>query len=210
MNKILITILASMLMFLPLFSSEIDMSIFGGLSTPNDRINSVYRDNDDAWELFNKGINLGWHLGTKLRIPVESGLMFTAGFGWNRFSEVQINASKIENDTTYQIKARHDIIPISAGLQYYITDNVVKLYVRGELAYNYFTTHGEFIGLPAPNFDLSDAAGRAGFAAGIGLEFAVPVFQPFIEINYALPNLIGKSSGEGNKYYFNLSIGIIL
>ncbi len=189
-------------------SAEIDMSIYGGISTPSDALNDVYKNNEDVWDLIGKGIDIGWHLGARVRLESDTGLFFFLALGWHRFADVQIEARKDNNDTTYQIKARHDIIPIGAGVQYYITKKTVKLYVIGQLNYNHFTTHGEFIGLPAPNFDLSDAVGRGGFQAGAGVAFNFVLVEPFLEFSYAMPNLIGKSADEPLKQFFNFTLGI--
>ena len=188
--------------------SQIDMSIFGGISTPSANLSEVYNDNSDVWDLVQKGIDLGWHLGARLRLPIDTGFFFFAGFAWHRFPNAQIEVQK--SDSTFQIEARQDIIPISAGLQYYITKNIIRFYLIGQLSYNYFTTHGEFIGLPAPNFDLNDAAGRGGFEVGAGVAFNFVLVYPFLEFSYAMPNVVGRTSGEPVKKYYNLSLGLNL
>jgi len=190
--------------------AQIDMSVYGGISTPSNSMKDVYSNNSDIWKLTNKAMDIGWHLGARVRIPFETNLFFFGGFGWHRFSDVQLEVKNTENDTTYNISAKQDIIPIGAGLQYYITKKAINFYVIGALNYNYFTTQGTFVGLPAPNFDLSGAASRIGFMAGAGVEFNLVLFYPFIEFNYSLPNLIGKTDGEPTKSYFNLSIGMNL
>ena len=191
-------------------NAQIDMSIYGGISTPSSDMAKVYYNNQDVWELINKGMDIGWHLGARVRLPIDTGLFFFGGFGWHRFSDVQLEIENIENDTTYQISAKQDIIPIGAGLQYYITRKVINFYVLGALNYNYFTTQGSFIGLPAPNFDLSTATSRMGFTAAAGVEFNLVLFYPFLEFSYSMPNLIGKTDGEPTKSYFNISLGLNL
>ncbi len=190
--------------------AQIDMSIYGGVSTPNEQMSLVYDDNNSPWDFVGKGIDIGWHLGARMRLPIDSGFFFFAGFGWHRFSDAQIELKQPDNDTTYQINAKQDILPIGAGLQYYITKRVVRIYIIGQLNYNYFTTHGEYRGLPAPNFDLSDAASRGGFQVGAGVVFNLVLVYPFIEFSYSMPNLIGKADGEPTKQFFNFSIGVNL
>ena len=210
MKKIILIIPIILLLFTAKSFSQIDMSIYGGLSTPNDKLGEVYHENDNAWDLVSKGIDMGWHLGARVRLPMDTGFFFYAGMAWNRFPDAQLEVKKPDNDTTYQIEAQQDIIPIGVGVQYYITKKVVVLYVNGQLNYNYFTTHGRFLDLPAPNFNLSDASSRGGFQVGIGIMVNFVLVEPFLEFSYSMPNLIGKASGEPTKQYFNLSIGINL
>ena len=210
MKKILILIFAFNVLFTINVFSQIDMSVYGGITTPSDELSNVYENNEDLWEMFGKGIDIGWHLGARVRLPIDTGLFFFAGLSWHRFSNVQLEIEQKDNDTTYQIKAQHDIIPIGAGVQYYITKGKINFYVIGQLNYNYFTTHGQFIGLPAPNFDLSDAVSRGGFQVGTGLVVNLVLVEPFLEFSYSMPNLIGKSGNEPVKQYFNFSIGVNL
>jgi hypothetical protein len=210
MKKILIILVAISFLLTGKTYADIDMSVYGGISTPSDDMNEVYKNNEDVWDFVGKGIDVGWHLGARIRLESDTGLFFFIGMGWHRFSDVQLEVIKENSDTTYQIKARHDILPIGVGVQYYITKKTVKLYVIGQLNYNHFTTHGEFIGLPAPNFDLSDAVGRGGFQVGTGVAFNLVLVEPFLELSYSMPNLIGKSTDEPLKQFFNFSLGINL
>ena len=211
MFKKILIIFAVMIITAVSAFSQVGLAVYGGISTPNDRLNSVYSDNSDVWELYNKGIDLGWHLGARFHVPIDEGLYFFGGLGWIRCSGVQLEVMQKDSATQqYKVQATQDIIPIGVGLQYYITQTLVKFYGIGQLNYNYFTTHGSFIGLPAPNFNLSEAANRAGFTAGIGVEFNALLVSPFLEFSYSLANLIGKADKEPTKSYFLLSLGIKL
>ncbi|GEM_PF-7077994 len=208
MKKTILLLILAVFISIQQTYSQIDMSIFGGLSTPSANLGEVYNDNSDVQDLVSKGIDLGWHLGARMRLPIDTGLFFFAGFAWHRFPNAQIEVKKYNPDSTFQIEAQQDIIPISAGLQYYITKNIVRFYLIGQLSYNYFTTHGKYIGLPAPNFDLNDAVGRGGFEIGAGVVFNLVLVYPFLEFSYAMPNVVGRASGEPVKQYYNLSLGL--
>ena len=210
MRKIITLIFAALILLSLEAKPQIDMSIYGGISTPNEQMSLVYEDNNSPWDFLGKGIGIGWHLGARIRLPIDTGFFFYLNMGWHRFSDAQIEVIDQEKDSTYQINAKQDIIPIGAGVQYYITRRVVRLYILSQLNYNYFTTHGEFRGLPAPNFDLTDATSRGGFQVGAGVEFNIVLVYPFIEFTYSMPNLIGKSAREPTKQYFNFTLGVNL
>jgi hypothetical protein len=183
MKKVIFTMLIIFVLTATSYS-QIGMSVYGGISTPNNQLNLVYANNPNVWSLLDKGMSIGWHLGARFRMEVDDELYLFGGLGWNRFNDVQLQVKIIDSTGLYTISAQQDIIPISAGLQYYITDKLIKFYVIGQLNYNYFTTHGEFIGLPAPNFDLSVASNRGGFTGGIGIETDALIINPFLEFNY--------------------------
>ncbi len=208
MKKNILLISLVFVAFTSLSSAQIDMSVFAGISTPNKQMSLVYEDNNSPWDFAGKAISIGWHLGTRMRLSVKPGFYAFFGMGWYRFSNAQIEVKYADTDTTYKIKARQDIIPIGIGAQYYIISSAIKFYVIGQINYNYFTTHGEYLGLPAPNFDLSDATGRMGFQTGVGVEFNLVMAHPFFEFSYAMPNLLGKAAGEPTKQFFNFSLGV--
>ena len=210
MKKIIVTMIVAAFFSTVISFAQVGMSVFGGISTPNDKLNMVYDKNPDVGTLFSKGMSIGWHLGARFHVPVDEGLYFFGGLGWNRFNDVQLWVQPKDSTTKFGIEAKHDIIPIGVGMQYYLIQKVIKLYVLGQLNYNYFTTHGQFVGLPAPNFNLSEAANRGGFSAGFGVEVNALLVNPFLEFSYSLANLIGKVDGEPTKSYFMLSLGVNL
>jgi len=186
--------------------SFLNLTIYGGLSTPNNQMAYVYQKDGTFKDFVNKGINLGWHLGARFKLPLDQGLLFVASLGWNRFPDAQLEAITAL-DPKVPITAVQDIIPIGAGVQYYIVDKTIKVYLIGELNYNYFTAHGSFLGIPVPNTDLSQSSSRIGFVGGAGVELNLGIVSPLLEFKYSLANLIGKESGELTKSYFMLSIG---
>jgi hypothetical protein len=167
----------------------------------------VYQKDGTFKDFVNKGINLGWHLGARFKLPLDEGLLFVASLGWNRFPDAQLDAITSPQDPKVPISAVQDIIPIGAGVQYYIVDKTIKVYLIGELNYNYFTASGKFLGIPVPETDLSQSSSRIGFVGGIGTEINLGIVSPMLEFKYSLANLIGKESGELTKSYFMLSIG---
>lgn len=183
--------------------SFLNLTIYGGLSTPNDQMAYVYNKDATFKDFVNTGINLGWHLGARLRLPLDSGLLFIASIGWNRFPDAQLE--NISGQTT--INAVQDIIPIGAGVQYYLVNKLFKIYLIGELNYNYFTAKASFWGLPVPNTDLTPSSSRIGIVGGIGTEINLGILSPMLEFKYSLANLVGKETGEPTKSYFLLSIG---
>ena len=107
--------------------SFLNLTIYGGLSTPNNQMAYVYQKDGTFKDFVNKGINLGWHLGARFKLPLDQGLLFVASLGWNRFPDAQLEAITAL-DPKVPITAVQDIIPIGAGVQYYIVDKTIKVY----------------------------------------------------------------------------------
>lgn len=211
MKKVIISVVFGLIFLFTTHNaySFLNLTIYGGLSTPNDQMAMVYKQDATFKEFVNNGINLGWHLGARFRIPLDSGLLFVASLGWNRFPDAQLEAKYIldNKDKSTPINATQDIIPIGVGIQYYLTNKLLKVYLIGELNYNYFTSHGTFLGIDVPPLDLSQSANRMGLVGGIGFEINAGIVAPMLEFKYSFANLVGKETNEPNKTYFLLSLG---
>ena len=200
-------------------NAQVGIGFIGGLSTPSDEMNNIY--NSDKISLtepgtygnfFRDGAKTGYHFGIKIRMPLVSGIMLTGGAAWHRFPESTIDV----NDPTtgsklITLSTVQDIIPITAGINYYIINTGIGLYGTGELSYNYNknTVNVDYNGTSIPaNFDTAPTYNRVGAGFGAGLDFNAFLFLANLEAKYNYANIIGRDSGEELKAYFTLSLGI--
>jgi len=195
--------------------SLMGIGFFAGLSTPNDQINNVYNsDNIDIGngfaDLIREGTKLGYHIGVKGRLSLANNFAFTGSAAWHRFPETEL--SMVNPETNVEVGTlitSQDIIPITAGINYYLIDSGIGIYGTGELSYNYYSNS---VSLQSTQGDLiipgEPDGGRVGFGIGAGLDINLVLVNANLEAKYNVSNLIGKSDGEQTKAYYTLSIGI--
>lgn len=192
-------------------NAQVGIGFIGGLSTPSDEINNIY--NSDNWGSVGKfvrdGAKNGYHFGVKIRMPLVSGIMLTGGAAWHRFPESTIEVKDNAGKVLTALTTIQDIIPITAGINYYILNTGVGLYGTGELSYNYNKNTVNFkSGDTDIPFDSSPSYNRVGAGFGAGLDFNAFLFLANLEAKYNYANIIGRDSGEELKAYFTLSLGI--
>lgn len=195
-------------------NAQVGIGFIGGLSTPSDEINNIYNSDNlgSVGKFVRDGAKNGYHFGVKIRMPLVSGIMLTGGAAWHRFPESTIDV----NDPTtgkklLTLNTVQDIIPITAGINYYIFNTGVGLYGTGELSYNYNknTVNVDYNGTSIPaNFDTAPTYNRVGAGFGAGLDINAFLFLANLEAKYNYANIIGRDSGEELKSYFTLSLGI--
>lgn len=195
-----------------------------GLATPNDQIANIY--NSDQWDytvsesngignFITNGMNTGYTIGAKLRIKMSDNVNFFGGIGWNRFPQTTLELRDPQrNDTLLAtFKTTTNIVPISAGVDYYIANDVLGLfsiYGVGELAYNYISNSVDYkteSGVDVP-ITLNPSDSRMGFGVGAGFDINLKLVTLNLEAKYNYLNLIGKTNDEGNKDYLTVTAGI--
>lgn len=189
-----------------------------GIATPNEYINDIY--NKD--KVFSKGGNplkhfydaskLGYQLGVKLRLPMSENATFIGGIAWARFPETDIDVRdpNDENKVVLTLGTNQNVIPISAGVNYYLFNSTIGLYGTGELTYNLISNSVDYkkgdINIPIAN---SSTDSRMGFGIGAGFDLNLPsLFTINLEGRYNFTNLIGKVDAEKTKTYATLTLGI--
>lgn len=214
--------LTSFLIIILIYNStaQIGMGFFVGLSTPNDKVGDVYNNstinvnnNNVVGNFVNNGVSSGYHFGAKARIPMSENVIFTGSASWNKFptSHATLTLPPEIKDTTININISEIIIPISAGIQFYLFRSILSLYGVGELSYNYITSTVDYptqVGPIPLKLNGTPTDNRVGFGLGAGLDIDVKVVLLNVEAKYNLANLIGQTSGEKSKAYYTLSLGI--
>ena len=196
-------------------SEGLSLGVFGGLSTPNDYITNLYNRNTiDSLDLIYGSASLGWHIGVDLRIKLDKdGTSFFHGsFAWHQFDPVV-------NDVIYKGKAEPffdattSVLPVAAGVDYYLFRSFIGLYVRGDVQYNIISTRVHNV------FDVIDEVkkqpydvknNRLGAALGGGVEVNLLLIKAALEVKYNWINLVGKETDEKPKNYLSTSLIIYL
>jgi hypothetical protein len=102
-----------------------------------------------------------------------------------------------------------NVIPLTVGVNYYLFKSVVGLYASGELSYNYFYNSIDVPYKDIPiTIDESPKYNRVGFGLGVGADLDIVVTTINLEMKYNLANFIGKVSGEFDKHYLSISLGV--
>lgn len=186
-----------------------------GLSTPNNQINNIYNSNtlkveDLLGYLSREGAKLGYHFSLGIRYPLADEFKLVAGIAWHRFPETDIEV-KNPNDQTLLLKLStvQNVFPINVGVNFYpIPSDFINVYGVGELSYNYISYTVDYNDIPL-NLDTSPVYNRVGFGLGAGIDLNVKLLILNLEAKYNIMNLIGKESGEPDKSYVTLSLGVV-
>jgi hypothetical protein len=196
-------------------SSAFGWGLNFGLATPNENLSDVYNSElleNGTRQLIGDGLNLGFHLSAKVRIPLSESVLMQGGIGFNRFTENQL----VLIDPTYNREygtadLYQSIVPISAGINYYLTDSFIDLYLTGDLTYNYMAYN--YGGITESYQILSDALDkdsdhRVGYSLGLGFDMNALIGDANLEVKYNVANLIGRPEGEDTKAFVTLTLGI--
>ncbi len=201
-------------------NGELEFGFHLGLSTPNDQINDIYNgDNlpyqiDDSTKglgnLLKEGARVGYHLGIKVRLPLDDKFIFKGGLLLHRFPESEIEVTEPASDTVIATLASvQNIVAISAGMNYYFLKSFIGVYGVGDLSFNYMTSSVdkkmEKYSIP---ISTSPTDSRVGFGLGAGIDLDVKLLKLNLEGKFNIVNLIGKESGEEPKSFFALGLGV--
>lgn len=197
-----------------------DIGIFGGLSTPNDKIPNVYTLKDkNVGSMVFDGAMSGFHIGAKVRIGLSDNLSFVGSLAWHHLPETQtIYTSNLQTQTFAAkllfapedipaLYSKQEIIPFTVGLNYkFLNAKVVSGYFVGDLAYNYFSNKLDVPAAVDAFVSASKTYGRVGAGLGAGFDLNLIVMKIGLEGKYNFTNLIGKEDGEDAKNFFSLSL----
>jgi opacity protein-like surface antigen len=200
--------------------SGTDLHFKGGLSTPNDKIASVYSeenlttDNVTSGDLFNENSNLGYHIGLGLRIGISDMLDFVGGVEFHRFTRSEFKIKDPESGEINTMRSTQNIFPVNAGVNLKIINtDIFGVYGTGGLAYNYISNSVDFLteesDFSVP-LDLSPDDSRLGYFFGAGTDLNIGLLKLNLELKYHHINFIGKEEGEEDKQFLAVSLGVVL
>ncbi|MFN3195069.1 MAG: outer membrane protein [Chlorobiota bacterium] len=197
-----------------------DLHFKGGLSTPNDKIASVYSDenlttdNITSGDLFNENSNLGYHVGLGLRVGISDMFDFVGGVEFHRFTRSEFKIKDPESREIYTMRSTQNIFPVNAGVNLkVINTDIFGVYGTAGLAYNYISNSVDYLteesDFSVP-LDLSPDDSRVGYFIGAGTDVNVGLLKLNLEIKYQHINFLGKEDGEEDKQFLAVSLGVIL
>ena len=177
------------------------MILSGGLATPSEKMSNVY--STDKITDWSGAAKTGYFIGLKLKVPIDDFAVY-GSVAYNHFPDAPIKI--VYNNITFPINVSNNIIPVTAGVNYYFFRKIVSCYALGDVSYNYIYSSVDGT-LPITD-TKSPTDNRIGFGLGLGLDFNLKVLLLNVEAKYNLANQIGAKSGEPKKSYFNLGIGV--
>ena len=189
------------------------LGLFAGFSTPNnfDNLQTTIENGADLTKIIREGMSTGYHVGAELRYSLSDNFMFTGNVGWQKFPESNLDVINPDNgDTLAHLTSVQNIIPITAGVNFYLLHSIVGIYGVGELSYNYLysSIDAQYGDVPV-QIDESAKTSRVGFGIGAGLDFDISLATLNLELKYNIANLIGKETGEKDKNYLSISLGVL-
>lgn len=194
--------------------ADIGLGIFAGLATPNSEINNVY-NSDKLYEgetvnnLVRDAAKIGFDIGIKLRLPIGNSLLVNAGISWNSFPETNILIQSATNNSALAtLVTTQNIIPISAGINFYPLTRTLGVYATGEVTYNIMNNTVQLTAGNFSNLDESPTYNRTGVGLGAGIDLDLFLTLINVEAKYNFSNVIGKVNDEKAKNYFTLNVAV--
>ena len=218
------TILITSIMLLNFNSAKavgpLGLHFKAGLSTPNDMISKVYSNenltsnNIGSGNFFTENADMGYHLGVAARIELSDMFHFVGGVEFHRFPRSEFRIKDPQTGEIHQFKSTQNIFPIHAGINLaFINTNLVNVYATGGFAYNYISNSVDYVtddsDYSVP-LDMSPTDSRIGYFLGAGTDLDLQLLKLNLELKYQHINLIGKDSGEPDKQFLAISLGVIL
>lgn len=201
-------------------TGPLELQFKAGLSTPNDKISKVYSDenlssnNISSGDFFTENSALGYHLGAAARIELSELMNLVGGIEFHRFPRSEFKIKDPQTGDIYQFKSTQNIIPIFVGANInFINTEFLDIYATGGFAYNYISNSVDLSDNES-NFsvplDMSPTDTRIGYFLGAGTDFNLGLLKLNLELKYQHINLIGKDTGEPDKRFLALSLGVVL
>lgn len=187
-----------------------------GVATPSNKIADVYDFNNSVSGMYSDASAIGMSLGARMRYGLSENLSFCGGIAYNRFANSAQTATIGGSGQTFVVNTATNIIPIHAGVNYFILSSLIRPYVGAELMYTYTSTTLEsstdrsvLTSILAPGQELEPKVSRFGAGVSAGLELNLGGLAPFLELKYVMSNLVGKSTGEPERNYLNITLGLM-
>jgi hypothetical protein len=199
-------------------SAQSAFGFFAGLATPSDKINQIYNSDlinsqNMVGRLLRQGPDLGYTVGARLRFPLDDQIWFSGGIALARFpqSRIPVIDQLKPTDTLAIFTTVQNIIPISGGIHFQFNRGLISFYALGDISYNYIMNSVD-VQYNSNTFPLppnDDSYSRVGAGIGAGFDLKLPVFTANLEAKYSMMNMIGRQTGESEKNYFTLTLGIL-
>jgi len=187
-----------------------------GVATPSDKIADVYDFNNSVSGMYSDASSIGMSLGARFRYGMTEHLSFCGGIAYNKFNNASQTATVSGSNQTFVVNTATNIIPIHAGFDYFIITSLLRPYVGAELMYTYTSTTLEsstdasiLTSILVPGQELEPKVSRFGAGLSAGLELNLGGLAPFLEVKYVMSNLIGKTSGEPERNFLNVTLGLM-
>lgn len=196
---------------------ETSFWFYGGMSVPEMQTNRINSDgfltlldtSRTIGTLVYPDKNSGYSLGFKLGIDLSKNAIFYGGFSFTKFPKSRIMLmNQTSTDTLSIFELQNTIIPIAAGIKYYVVRSFGDFYADVSLVYNFISLAIDYEKYnPKVPLSALDTQSRIGFNAGFGIEIPVDIFTPFFEVNYSQMNYIARNANEPERNAVNIILG---
>lgn len=194
----------------------LNLFFFGGASTPSAKISELYSENElkDAFEepgeFLISSTSSGWHAGVNPTIELSDKTHLNLSIAFHSFPASDTKLIDPETGDYFPFyETKTSVVPIKAGIDYYLFDKFVGMYVKGTISYNHVSTSIQNLRKLYDEISAirSTQEGSFGAGAAIGLMFDIPILTDLgVEVGYDRINIIGKASDEPSKDYLSISL----
>ncbi len=199
--------------------NKLDIKIFGGALIPQNSFavftqNKIinYFENDTilrSGSLKYVNSNTGYIVGISGIMNLTDDFKFTGSIEFHRINTFDNEIKKENNSLEFHpLNVFTTIIPISPGVMYYILDDKIGVYIKGEISYNMISYSMNYP-IDDVQFDLPNSVSesRLGYSIGGGVDYFLDKVLVSLEYKLKNYNLIGKNTDEESKIAHLISIG---
>ncbi|MEN3026531.1 MAG: hypothetical protein ABDH31_02335 [Chlorobiota bacterium] len=197
---------------------QTQVAFLGGLATPSEAINDVYntrdiRSGDTLRSLVREAVRLGYQLGVRTSVALSERFRFLGGISLVRFPTSRLYVTDPQSgDTLVVLVSVQNLVPICLGIEFVPLPYAVRLSLSTQLSYTILNSSTDLergqISVPLVLGTRNEH--RIGVDAGIGLGTQLGPVGLGLEARYAIANLVGRSSGEGQKRYLSVLLLVAL
>ncbi len=192
--------------------AQAGVSFFGGAAIPGESVNDIYNrasvaSGDTVRSLLREAIRMGYHIGVRTQTALSGRFHFIGGIALVRFPQSRIHVVDPQSrDTVVTLVSVQNLVPISAGIEFALLPEIVRLTVSAQLSYTLLnsSTDMERGELSIPLAIGTQNQHRVGGDVGVGAGVALGPVGIGVEVRYAISNLIGRTGGEQRKGYLSV------
>ena len=194
------------------------IGISAGAAVPDDKMSTAYdlvSTTDNPYALYEAATTLGLHVGARARMGLTKNLSLTGGIEINRFFDAEQRVT-LQGGDVVALTSATDLIPVYAGLHYFLGRWIVAPYVSGAVSYTHRRVTVSAVGqnttfkdlLLQQGIEVEPTASRFGARAAAGIAIELGPLHPFIEVGYTATNLVGRADNEPQRSFVHVAVGL--
>jgi len=200
-----------------LISQSTSFNFFVGASFPSKDVSEFFAnrliETTDSTHKFltseYENVSIGYNISVRGNIDLSDKAAFFGSFGFHKFKVSDLLLLDNNKEKIGSMTVQQTIYPISAGINYYLIDGAIGVYINAGLNYNYSVrTLDQIDSKYILKLSQESSNSSLGFTTGIGTEIYLGKAAFVIEANYSNLNLIGKDSKSSSQSIISIKSGL--